>query len=328
MSWLQTSIMRQRGLAAGRTGATHQLTEATQGKYHYTIGPYSQAVLQVKPGDRVVVETRDAFEGAVKTEQDLPSKVLRMPFVNPQNGPILVDGAEKGDVLAVYIETMAPRGPNPRGSCAMIPQFGALSGTSLTALLADSLPEIVRKIDVDEDGVYWSPRVKLPYRPHIGTLSCSPEIDSINTLTPDAHGGNMDLPDMGPGSITYLPVRTPGARLFIGDAHACQGDGEVCGTAVEYASTTTIQVDVIKGWALEWPRLENEQMVMAIGSARPLEDAARIAYKELVLWMEADYRFERWDAYMMLSQCGKVRLGNFVDPKYTVGAGIEKKYLV
>jgi amidase len=328
MSWLQTSIMRQRGLAAGRTGATHQLTEATQGKYHYTIGPYSQAVLQVKPGDRVVVETRDAFEGAVKTEQDLPSKVLRMPFVNPQNGPILVDGAEKGDVLAVYIETMAPRGPNPRGTCAMIPQFGALSGTSLTALLADSLPEIVRKIDVDEDGVYWSPRVKLPYRPHIGTLSCSPEIDSINTLTPDAHGGNMDLPDMGPGSITYLPVRTPGARLFIGDAHACQGDGEVCGTAVEYASTTTIQVDVIKGWALEWPRLENEQMVMAIGSARPLEDAARIAYKELVLWMEADYRFERWDAYMMLSQCGKVRLGNFVDPKYTVGAGIEKKYLV
>jgi acetamidase/formamidase len=327
MSWLDTSIMRQRGLARGRAAATHHLTEALQGKYHYTIGPYSDAVLTVRPGDRVVVETRDAFEGAVKTEQDLPSKVLRMPFVNPQNGPILVDGADKGDVLAVYIESMAPRGPNPRGTCAMIPQFGALSGTSLTALLADSLPEIVRKIDVDEDGVYWSPRVTLPYRPHIGTLSCSPEIDSINTLTPDAHGGNMDLPDMGPGSITYLPVRTPGARLFIGDAHACQGDGEVCGTAVEYPSTTTIQVDVIKGWTLEWPRLENETRILCIGSARPLEDAARIAYKELVLWMEAEYGFDRWDAYMMLSQCGKVRLGNFVDPKYTVGAGIEKKYL-
>jgi acetamidase/formamidase len=327
MSWLDTSIMHRRGLAAGRTAATHQLGEAQQGRYHYTIGPYSEPVLSVRPGDRVVVETRDAFEGAVKTEQDLPSRVLRMPFVNPQNGPIVVEGAEQGDVLAVYIESIAPRGPNPRGTCAMIPQFGALSGTSLTALLADSLPEIVRKIDVDEDGVYWSKRVTLPYRPHIGTLSCSPEIDSINTLTPDAHGGNMDLPDMGPGSITYLPVRTPGARLFIGDAHACQGDGEVCGTAVEFASTTTIRVDVIKGWALEWPRLENEHIVMAIGSARPLEDAARIAYKELVLWMEAEFGYERWDAYMMLSQCGKVRLGNFVDPKYTVGAGIEKKYL-
>ena len=132
---------------------------------------------------------------------------------------------------------------------------------------------------------------------------------------------------MGPGSITYLPVRAPGARLFIGDAHACQGDGEVCGVAVEYASTTTIQVDLIKGWTIEWPRLENEEVIMAIGSARPLEDAARIAYRELILWMEADYGFDRWDAYMMLSQCGQVRLGNFVDPKYTVGAAVLKKYL-
>jgi amidase len=327
MDWLETSLMNRRGLAAGRVGDTHHLTEALQGTFHYTIGPYSTPVLTVRPGDRVVVDTRDAFEGKVKSEQDLPSRVLSMPFVNPQNGPILVEGAEKGDVLAVHIETMLPRGANPRGTCAMIPQFGALSGTSLTALLADSLPEIVRKIDVDEQGVYWSPRVTLPYRPHIGTLSCSPEIDSINTLTPDAHGGNMDLPDMGPGSITYLPVRTPGARLFIGDAHACQGDGEVCGTAVEYASTTTIRVDVIKGWSLEWPRLENEHILMCIGSARPLEDATRIAYRDLVLWMESEFGFDRWDAYMMLSQCGKVRLGNFVDPKYTVGAGIEKKYL-
>ncbi len=328
MDWLKTSIMHTRGVAGGVVGTTHELTEAKQGKYHFTIGPYTDPVLSIRPGDRVVVQTRDAFDGHVKTEQDLPSRVLTMPFVNPQNGPILVEGAEKGDVVAVYIESMAPRGENPRGTCAMIPQFGALSGTSLTALLADSLPEIVRKIDVDENGVYWSPRVTLPYRPHIGTLSCSPEIDSINTLTPDAHGGNMDLPDMGPGSITYLPVRTAGARLFIGDAHACQGDGEVCGTAVEYPSTTTIHVELIKGWALEWPRLENDQIVMCIGSARPLEDAARIAYRELVLWMEAEFGYDRWDAYMMLSQCGKVRLGNFVDPKYTVGAGIEKKYLV
>lgn len=327
MEWLETSIMHRRGSARGRVQTTHELTEARQGKFHFTIGPYTEPVLTIQPGDRVVVQTRDAFDGKVRSPGDLPSRVLTMPFVNPQNGPIVIQGAEKGDVIAVHIESMLPRGENPRGTCAMIPQFGALSGTSFTALLAESLPEIVRKIDVDEEGVYWSPRVTLPYRPHIGTLSCSPEIDSINTLTPDSHGGNMDLPDMGPGSITYLPVRTSGGRLFIGDAHACQGDGEVCGTAVEYASTTTIHVDLIKSWALDWPRLENESMVMTIGSARPLEDAARIAYRDLVLWMEAEFGFDRWDAYMLLSQCGKVRLGNFVDPKYTVGAGIEKKYL-
>lgn len=327
MSWLTESIMYRRGVAGGQVSTTHTLTEALQGTYHYTIGPYSEPVLHVAPGDRIVVETRDAFEGKVQTTQDLPTQVLRMPFVNPQNGPIMIAGAEPGDALAVYIEAMAPRGANPRGTCCMIPEFGALTGTAYTATLNTPLPELVRKIDLDEQHVYWSPRVTLPYKPHIGTLSCSPEIDSINSLTPDSHGGNMDLPDMGPGSITYLPVRTPGARLFIGDAHACQGDGEVCGTAVEYPSLTTIQVELIKGWTLDWPRLETSEVIMAIGSARPLEDATRIAYRELILWLEKEYGFDRWDAYMMLSQCGRVRLGNFVDPKYTVGAGISKQYL-
>lgn len=110
-------------------------------------------------------------------------------------------------------------------------------------------------IKLDSEKVYWSKRHTLPYKPHIGTLSVSPEIDSINSLTPDNHGGNMDVPDIGPGSITYLPVRAPGGRLFIGDAHACQGDGEICGTAVEFASITTIKVDLIKNWQLsrhEW----------------------------------------------------------------------------
>jgi acetamidase/formamidase len=325
--WLKKSIMATRGEGRRRKAVTHNLTEKVQGTYHYTMGPYSEPAMQIMPGDRVVVETRDAFEGKIRKTTDKPTKVLQMPFLNPQNGPIMVEGAEKGDALAVHIESMLPRGPNPRGTCCMIPEFGALTGTYYTATLNEPLPEIVRKIDLDKKWVYWSERVKLPYKPHIGTLSCSPEIDSINSLTPDNHGGNMDLPDMGPGSITYLPVRVPGARLFIGDAHACQGDGEVCGVAVEYPTVTTITVDLIKGWTIEWPRLEKEEFIMAIGSTRPLEDAARIAYRELVRWMAKDYRFDQWDAYMMLSQCGMVRLGNFVDPKYTVGAGIRKKFL-
>ena len=328
MKWLEQSIMHTRGVAKGQVGVTHELGEERQGIFHYTIGPYSEPVMVIKPGDRVIVDTRDAFEGKIVTEQDLPSAKLRVPFLNPQNGPIMIEGAEKGDVVAVHIESMLPRGANPRGTCCLIPQFGALTGTDFTALLNDSLPEITRKIDIDENGVHWSKRVTLPYKPHIGTLSLSPEIDSINSLTPDNHGGNMDVPDMGPGSITYLPVRSPGARLFIGDAHACQGDGEVCGTAVEYASRTTIHVDLIKSWQIDWPRLETEDKIMVIGSARPLEDATRIAYRELVLWMAKEYGYDKWDAYMMLSQIGKVRLGNFVDPKYSVAAGVEKKSLV
>lgn len=325
--WLDRSIMVRKGVGGGAGATTHSLSEAVQGRYHYTIGPYSDPVLRIRPGDRVVVETQDAFEGAIRSERDKPSELLTVPFLNPQCGPIMVEGAEPGDAVAVYIESMVPRGPQPRGTCCLIKEFGGLTGTGLTATLNEPLPEIVRKLHVDEEKVIWSERVTLPYRPHIGTLSCSPEIDSINSLTPDSHGGNMDLPDMGPGSVTYLPVRTPGARVFIGDAHACQGDGEVCGTAVEYPTTTTIVVDLIKGWRLDWPRLEADDFIMTIGSARPLEDAARIAFRELVYWMAADYGYDRFDAYMMLSQCGKVRLGNFVDPKYTVGAAVSKSYL-
>lgn len=325
--WVTDSIMYKRGVGGGSSGRTHQLTEEVQGTYIYTIGPYSKPVMAIKPGDQVVVETRDAFEGAIKTEQDKPSELLKMPFLNPQCGPIMVEGAQQGDTVAIHIESMVPRGPQPRGTCCMIKEFGALTGTYYTATLNEPLPEIVRKVEVNEETVRWSDRVTLPYRPHIGTLSASPEIDSINSLTPDNHGGNMDLPDMGPGTITYLPVRTEGARIFIGDAHACQGDGEVCGVAVEFPTVTTITIDLIKKWPIEWPRLEADDFIMAIGSTRPLEDATRIAYRELILWMEAEYGFDRWDAYMMLSQCGKVRLGNFVDPKYTVGAAIPKKYL-
>jgi acetamidase/formamidase len=327
MDWLKNTIMKRRGVGAGRSPTVHHLTEKMQKTYHYTIGPYSDPVLHIKPGDTVVVETRDAFEGKITKESDKPSKLLEIPFLNPQNGPIMIEGAEKGDVVAVHIDKMSPRGPDPHGICCMIPYFGGLTGTNYTALLNDPLPEIVRRIKIDEQHVYWSKRNTLAYKPHIGTLSLSPQIDSINSLTPDQHGGNMDMPDMGPGSITYLPVRAPGGRLFIGDAHACQGDGEVCGVAVEYASTTTIHVDLIKNWAMDWPRMENADSIMGIGSARPLEDATRIAYCELIRWMTEDFGFERWDAYMMLSQCGKVRLGNFVDPKYTVGAMIAKQHL-
>lgn len=325
--WQTPAIMDARGLAKGKVGQKHELTPEVQGKYHYTIGPYSDPVLTVQPGDRVVFWTPDCFEGRIQKEEDKPSQILELPYINPQCGPIMVEGAEKGDALAVYIESMEPRGENPRGTCCLIPEFGGLTGTNYTATLNDPLPEVVRKINLDDSNVYWSDRVTLPYKPHVGTISCSPEIDSINALTPDQHGGNMDMPDVCPGNVVYLPVKLTGGRFFIGDCHACQGEGEVCGVAVEFPSVTTVRFDVIKGWQNAWPRLETEDFIMTIGSARPLEDATRIAYRELVYWLVEDYGFDKWDAYMMLSQCGRAKLGNFVDPKYTIGAAISKKYL-
>ncbi|MDH3608734.1 MAG: acetamidase/formamidase family protein, partial [Gammaproteobacteria bacterium] len=108
-NWVENSIMYKRGVGKGSSGVTHHLTEDVQGTYIYTMGPYSDPVMTIKPGDQVVVETRDAFEGAIKSEQDKPSEILKMPFLNPQAGPIMIEGAEPGDAVAVHIETMLPR---------------------------------------------------------------------------------------------------------------------------------------------------------------------------------------------------------------------------
>ena len=325
MNWFDQSIMARRAVAKGKPGTTHQLTEAAQGQYHYTLGPNPKPVLHIQPGDIVSAETHDAFEGKLRSESDKPSELLNLPYLNPQNGPIYVEGAEKGDCLAVYIRDMKPRGPQPCGTTALITEFGGLVATGDTALLNAPLPERVKKVEIDAvTGVKWSDKITLPYQPFIGTIGVSPEIESISSLVPDYYGGNMDLPDVAPGAVIYLPVHTKGAYLYLGDCHAAQGDGELCGVAIEHPTVTTVQVDLIKDWTFKWPRLENEQFYMTIGSARPMEDATRIAYRELVRWLAAEFDFDEIDAYMLLTQAGRVRLGNMVDPKYTLGASILK----
>lgn len=307
--------------------AIHYLTEQVQGNYHYSLGPYSEPVLFIEPGDTVVVETLDAFGGKILDQTTKPSEVLEFPNVNPVSGPIIVKGAQKGDTLAVRIRSIKPRGDQPRGTTCLIPFFGGLTGTQNSPTLQEPLPELVRKVAVDETEVVWNERTRFPYQPFVGTIGTSPELDSINSLTPERHGGNMDLPDVCPGNTIYLPVQSPGGRLFLGDCHATQGDGELCGVAIEFPTLTTIEVDLIPKWPITWPRIENEAWIMSVGSARPMEDAARIAYRDLLTWMETDYGFERFEAYFILTQIARARLGNMVDPNFTIGVAIEKKYL-
>jgi len=327
MDWFDESLMARKGVARGARGAAHMIRIEDQGAFHYVYGPYAKPVLTVEPGAVVTVETHDAFEGRIVSETDKPSAILNFPYLNPQTGPIAVRGARKGDCLAVRILSIAPRGPQPVGTTCLIPEFGGLVGTGQTAMLNAPLPEKVRKVRVDEQGVYWSDRITLPYEPFIGTIGTSPEIEAISSLQPDYHGGNMDLPDIAPGAVIYLPVNSDGALLYLGDCHAVQGDGELCGVALEIPATVVLQVDLISDSPIPWPRLENERFIMTIGSARPLEDAARIAYRELVRWVDALTGMGEDEAYMLLTMCGKVRLGNMVDPKYTIGASIDKKYL-
>ena len=324
MTWLKKSIMVKRGVAKGKPGNKHTITEKEQGEYHYVYGPYANPVIHVEPGAVITVETHDAFEGKIKKTTDKPSKILNFPYLNPQNGPIYVEGAKKGDTLAVYIKSIKPRGKQPVGTTCLIPDFGGLVGTADTAMLNSPLPEKVKKLVIDKKGVHWSKKLTLPYEPFIGTIGTSPEIEAITSLQPDYYGGNMDVPDVATDTVIYLPINKDGAYLYLGDCHAAQGDGELCGVAIEHPTTTTIQVDLIKKWKISNPRLENDSFYMSIGSGRPMEDATRRAYKDLINWMVSDWGYDKLEAYFLLTQCGRVRLGNMVDPKYSIGASISK----
>ena len=305
----------------------HKLTAKKQGEYFYTIGPYAKPVLSIKSGDVVIIETQDCFRNKIINESTKLSDVIEKPFTNPVNGPIFIEGAKRGDTLKIKIESIFPIGKQPRGTTLLQSNFGGLTGTDESPTLNPPLPELVRKVPVTTKGIKWNENITFPYKPFVGIIGTSPLIDSINTLTPGKHGGNMDLSDTCPGNILYLPVQVEGAFLYLGDCHAVQGDGELCGVAIEIPTYTTIGVEILRGWTLEWPRLESDGFIMSIGSARPMENAARIAYYDLIKWMVSDFGFDKWDAYFILTQIGQVHLGNMVDPNYTMGAFIEKKYL-
>src|SRR4030095_13725656 len=176
--WHNSSIMTKRGVARGGSGKRHDLSIEAQGAFHYVYGPYAKPVLTVDPGDVVVVETEDAFGGVITSEQDSPTAKLQFPFLNPQCGPIAVNGVEKGDCLAVHIHAVETRGAEQAGKTCIIPEFGGLVGTASTALLNTPLPERVRVMHVDRNGVRWSDKITLPYEPFIGTIGISPQIEA------------------------------------------------------------------------------------------------------------------------------------------------------
>src|SRR6202011_4547584 len=143
--------------------------------------------------DIVVVETEDAFGGVITSEQDSPTAKLKFPYLNPQSGPIAVSGVEKGDCLAVYIHDVETRGEQPAGTTCIIPEFGGLVGTGSTAMLNPPLPERVKKLHVDRNGVRWSDKITLPYEPFIGTIGVSPEIEAISSRS-EEHTSELQSP--------------------------------------------------------------------------------------------------------------------------------------
>jgi amidase len=282
-----------------------------------TFGPLNKPVATVKPGEVVEVETWDCFANLVKPNQTLKDLLEAGPrlYDNPVTGPIYVEGAEPGDALVIEIIHISI--PDI-GVTAIVPAFGGLEGW------LEASPPLTKFCKIKNGKVIYQlndgREIKVPVKPFIGTIGASPASEAISTVTPGKHGGNMDAPDVCPGNRLYLPVAVKGALFGLGDVHAVQGDGEICGTAIEISSVVTMKIDLIKDKRIDWPRVESLDEIMTVCSARPLEDAVRIASLELIKWLESDFALERCDAYMFLSVAAEVRLAQIVDPLFTVVA--------
>jgi acetamidase/formamidase len=290
-------------------------------------------VRTVKPGDVLELWTEDAFGGKVRGPEDLVSRVLDFRFVNPQTGPFLVEGAEPGDTLAIHFISIEPS--RDWASSCTVPLFGSLSTTPRTALLHGPLPERVWIYEVDREARTVTFRATesehvavLPLEPMHGTVGVAPAaFEARSSLVPDAHGGNMDTPEMRAGVTCYLGVNVEGALFSIGDGHCRQGEGETCGVAVEAAMDTVIAIELVKGRGTPWPRLESDTHLMSTGSARPLEDAFRISHADLIAWMGEEHGLEALDAYQLLTQISESPVANVVDPNYTFVTKVKKAYL-
>ena len=303
-------------------------------KYHATIdnvkyvfGP-AAPVAHAKSGDVIETNTIDAFGNALKKPGDT-MKLVKGD--NPLSGPFYIDGAQPGDTLAVKILDLQVDGNQGVGTTGE----GALNETKYTPLLHPPLPEKIWFYPIDKasntatfNALDSKFSVKIPMHPFLGCIGVAPPLGEARASTvPAEFGGNMDAPEVSTGNTLYLPVSVPGALLYMGDGHAAMGDGEIAGTAIEVPMLARVEVTVIKGKKINWPRFENNDSIMAVGAYRPLDDALRIAFTELVGWIHQDYGLSNLDAYELLSKVGKIHLDEMVDPNYVVVAAIDKKFL-
>ena len=279
-------------------------------------------VLRIKPGTVLISNT---MHGAYYTREGgaFPGEV----------GPFYIEGATTNDMLVVKILRVMPNtglaAANVRGT------FGGLSTDSRVRLLNDPIPD--RRYLWELDTVRMVGRTALPesrmqsieidLKPMLGRVAVAPRGDeAFAGLWPGDFGGNMDAPEVREGTTVYLPIFHDGAYLYFGDGHARQGQGEVAGTGLETSMSVTLQIDVVKGKRIDWPRLEDAQYIMVAGSGRPLIDAFRLAHVELVEWLQ-EYGFGKWDAYALLGQLAESTVANIVDPAYTVVAKFPKRFL-
>lgn len=283
---------------------------------NYEFTRHRPPAITIQPGETLVVEAEDALSGQIRQSGDRRDKT-KQPFSNPIAGPIMVEGAEPGDTLAVKIESIASRD----GQCATYTGPSRMLGE----WLGTDVPHGAHVCPIRDGEVHWSYRIRIPFHPMLGCIGTAPAWGVPTTLPAGAHGGNMDLVEVCPGNTVYLPVFVQGGFLYLGDAHAAMGHGELSATGLEMASESTITVDLLKNKSIVGPRIESADELIAVATGCPMERAVAEAYAQLILWMESEYHWDRWKAYDLLTHVGQISVGYYAIG--TVGAKISKRYL-
>lgn len=283
---------------------------------HYEFSRHVPPRVRVPSGTRLIVESQDAFSGQIRTADDRRDKAT-MPYSNPTTGPIYIEDAAPGDTLAVTIHAIRPT----LGQC-----FTRTSDPrQLSEWLGTDCPHGTHICPISDGVIHWSDTVKIPYQPMLGCIGTAPAWGVPTTNPPGPHGGNMDIVETAPGYTLRLPVYVPGALLYLGDAHAAMGHGELSASGLEMPAESEITVTVEKGRTIPAPRLESATEIACIATATPLDRGIAQAYAWLILWMEADYGWDRWKAYDLLTHAGQISVGYYAGG--AVAAKIQKRYL-
>jgi acetamidase/formamidase len=312
--------------AAQTSPVTHYELKMNELKYVY--GP-STPVARVPRGGIIETNTVDADGKAVERAG------VKVRGFNPLTGPFYIEGAEPGDTLVLHFLSVDVDGNEGYGD--IDPTFsGALNSNHYTPMVGKGVEgkSWVYPIDKAANVAIFRAKdsnfsLKIPMHPFLGCVGVAPANEEARSSeVPAEFGGNMDASEASAGNTLYLPVNVPGALLFLGDAHAAMGDGEIAGSAVEISARVRVQADVIKGKTIHWPRFENNDYLMAVGIYRPLDDALRIAFTELINWMHERNGLSETDAYELLSKVAEIHVAEMVDPNYVIVAKINKKFLI
>jgi amidase len=283
----------------------------------YEFSRHHEPRLRVEPGETFLVETEDAFSGQIRTDADRRDKTT-MPFSNPLTGPVWVDGAEPGDALAVRLGDIRPT----LGQCAT----RVAEPKQLCEWLGTDCPHGTHVCPIRDGQVHWSDHVRIPYAPMLGCLGTASAWGVPTTLPAGPHGGNMDLVEVCPGNTVYLPVFVPGGLLYLGDAHAAMGHGELSGNGLEMPAETEVTVGLLKALRLPGPRIESPDELMTVATGCPMERSIAQAYAYLILWLEQDFGWDRWKAYDLLTHVGRISVGYYGFG--TVAAKVAKRHVV